>query len=65
MLVTADVVGVASVGTTMTAPPSGASAMPRKAVLVEADFNELAVAVTVELNPEASITDQSVFADVA
>ena len=65
VLVTAEVVGVASVGTTMTAPPSGAKAMPRKAVLVEAEATVVAVAVTVELNPEASATDHSVLAEVA
>ena len=65
VLVTADVVGVARVGTTTTTPPSGAKAMPRNSVFAEGVFREVTVAVTVELYPEASVTVQKLVGAVA
>ena len=65
LFVTAEVVGVATVGTTTTTPPSGAKAMPRKAVLAEAVPRLVTAPESVPLYPLESVSVDKVLADVA
>ena len=65
VLVTDVAVGVARVGTTTTTPPSGAKAMPRKAVLAEAVPRLVTAPESVPLYPLESVSVDKVLADVA